>query len=136
MAIYKFVGMVNPDYMKVIIGHPAEEIKMVECKDLTCAKKFAIYMLDMEKFGVKEFIKVEIYNTARNKWMGTVWSASLFNRKGYTWEHDMDKRHGVDSYLIGKNGLALKSRKKKSNGNGPLAELDKAFAESKKSLRI
>lgn len=132
MAIYKFVGMVNPDYRKVIIGHPAEEIKMTECKDLTCAKKFAIYMLDMEKFGVKEFIKVEIYNTARNKWMGTVWSASLFNRKGYTWEHDMDKRHGVDSYLIGKNGLALKSRKKKSADMSPVGYLDKAFSEIKR----
>lgn len=132
MAIYKFVGMVNPDYMKVIIGHPAEEIKMVECKDLTCAKKFAIYMLDMEKFGVKEFIKVEIYNTARNKWMGTVWSASLFNRKGYTWEHDLDKRHGVDSYLICKNGLALKSRKKKSADRSPIGYLDKAFSEIKR----
>lgn len=120
MATYHFKGFVNPEYNKVVPFHPRTECKTHTCKDITCAKRYAIYMLDMEKNGVKEFWKIEIYNATdptQVRYVGAIW-----NRKdgNYTYDNDIAPYHGTGPHhvVIGKDGYSVKTRKKKVKDEG------------------
>lgn len=131
MATYQFVGYYHTTNI--------DTVRKAVARDIIGARRIAISMIEKSRCD-----RVEIYKTpvdvelndytnpnwfgVNPNWVGTVWMRPT---KGvYTFESD-----APNSILINKDGRKMLSSKRVTPSN-PMELLDKAFAESKKRIKM